>query len=133
MGRGVSRALADQLHQGVPEEMVRPLQWTPLRFYTHSLPALGPIVVCVLAMLLQGPGRDHVPSSPLWWSFVLEEGISDEEAVRLIQMEPPQKKTSAPVITDEGTTQTLVLSGPSDDQLGDENDPFTSTDTEGGS
>ncbi|CAI8050972.1 hypothetical protein GBAR_LOCUS27953 [Geodia barretti] len=53
MGRGVSRALADQLHQGVPEEMVRPLQWTPLRFYTHSLPALGPIVVCVLAMLLQ--------------------------------------------------------------------------------
>jgi intraflagellar transport protein 122 len=65
--------------------------------------------------------------------FVLEEGISDEEAVRLIQMEPPQKKTSGPVITDEGTTQTLVLSGPPDDQLDDENDAFTSTNTEGGS
>ncbi|CAI8057296.1 Intraflagellar transport protein 122 homolog [Geodia barretti] len=48
-------------------------------------------------------------------------------------MEPPQKKTSGPVITDEGTTQTLVLSGPPDDQSHDENDPFTSTNTEGGS
>ena len=27
-------------------------------------------------------------------------------------------------------TQTLVLSGPPDDQLDDENDPFTSTNTE---
>ncbi|CAI8057297.1 hypothetical protein GBAR_LOCUS31232, partial [Geodia barretti] len=30
-------------------------------------------------------------------------------------------------------TQTLVLSGPPDDQSHDENDPFTSTNTEGGS
>ncbi|CAI8031942.1 Intraflagellar transport protein 122 homolog [Geodia barretti] len=29
--------------------------------------------------------------------------------------------------------KTLVLSGPPDDQLDDENDPFTSTNTEGGS
>ncbi|CAI8021389.1 Oxysterol-binding protein 2 [Geodia barretti] len=66
--------------------------------------------------------------------FVLSNGLlsyySDDEAVRLIQMEPPQKKTSGPVITEEGTTQTLVLSGPPDDQLDDENDPFTSTNTE---
>ena len=78
---------------------------------------------------------------------------SDDEAVRLIQMEPPQKKTSGPVITDEGSihpsnvlkgfsvlcglcfcgrlcSYRYVLSGPPDDQLDDENDPFTSTNTE---
>ena len=31
--------------------------------------------------------------------------FSDEEAVKLIQMEPPQKKRSGPVVRDEGSIQ----------------------------
>jgi intraflagellar transport protein 122 len=61
--------------------------------------------------------------------FALEEGISDEEALRLIRMEAPQKKSSAPVIKEEGTTQTLVLTGQTEEQE-TEDDPFTTCNIE---
>jgi len=67
--------------------------------------------------------------------FTLEEGISDEEALRLIHKEPSRKKNQGGNWREsrEGTTQTLKL----DEDLpgegaGEEEDPFSANNFEGG-